>query len=79
MVYSAGENSELPLMQKTHVHTQAHTHIAGDARSHGQYQSKHVTPLKLKETQQGSCHIMSTNNSGQSARADEKDRHKDSR
>ena len=42
------------------------------------YESKHVAHSKIQETQQGSCHIMSTN-SGQSARADEKDRDKDIR
>ena len=42
-------------------------------------ESKHVTPSKLLETQQGSVHTMSPNDSGQSARADKKATDKDSR
>jgi len=55
------------------------TPILWDARCRGQYQSKHVTPSNILETQPGSCDIMSPNNSGQSATADEKARDKDSR
>jgi hypothetical protein len=44
MVYSARENSELPLCRKY-----KHTHVAGDARCCGQYQYKHVTLSKLQE------------------------------
>jgi hypothetical protein len=44
MVYSAGENSELHLL----LNTQTRKHL-GDARYHGQYGSKHVTPSELRK------------------------------
>jgi hypothetical protein len=76
MVYGAGENSELPFLWQ--FRKQKHAPILGHPRCHGQYEYKHVTPSKCTK-QWGSWHIMSPNNCGQSAWADDKTREKDSR
>jgi hypothetical protein len=73
MVYSAGENSELPLLQKTNTHT---LQVMPDVVTSISPSMSH--PQNFRK-QRGRCHIMSTNNSRHSATADEKARDKDSR
>jgi hypothetical protein len=74
MVYSAGENSELPLLQK--IQTCAHFRRCQMSLP-VRVQARHT--LKIYETQRGIFHIMSPNNCGQSARADENVTDKDCR
>jgi hypothetical protein len=62
------------LLQKT----QTHTHTLADARCCGRYQSGMSQHQNCRK-QRGSCHIVSANSSSQSARADGKDRDRDSR
>ena len=73
-VYSAGENSVLPLLQKTQT---CNHHRRCQMSWPVWVQACHI--LETLGKAWGSCHIMSPNNSGQSARADEKDRDQDSR
>ena len=75
MVYSAGENSEQPFLQKT----QTSTHFRRCQMLWPVWVQACHTHTKLHKTQRGNCHIMSPNNSSHSTTADEKARHKDSR